>query len=175
MSGAILDKPDALAAVGPAERPWSVVVLKNRALGVLLFEVLIILVFSAVADKFLSVSNLNTIFLNACVMAILATAEGVVIITRNYDVSIASILALSAYVGFNVIRAFPAIGPLLILVPLVIGASCGLLNGLLVAYGRVSSIFVTLGGLSIYRGLATLYANSQQIEPKNVAPGCAMS
>ena len=57
MSGAILDKPDAPAAVGPAERPWSVVVLKNRALGVLLFEVLIILVFSAVADKFLSVSN----------------------------------------------------------------------------------------------------------------------
>ena len=48
-------------------------------------------------------------------MAILATAEGVVIITRNYDVSIASILALSAYVGFDVIRAFPAIGPLLIL------------------------------------------------------------
>jgi rhamnose transport system permease protein len=170
MSGAILDKPGAPAAAGPAERPWSVVVLKNRALGVLLFEVLIILVFSAVADKFLSVSNLNTIFLNACIMAILASAEGVVIITRNYDVSIASILALSAYVGFDVIRAFPAIGPLLILVPLVIGVSCGLLNGLLVAYGRVSSIFVTLGGLSIYRGLATLYANGQQIEPKDVPP-----
>ena len=52
--------------------------------------------------------------------------------------------------------------------PLVIGVSCGLINGLLVAYGRVSSIFVTLAGLSVYRGLVTLYANGEQIEPKGV-------
>ncbi len=168
MSGSILGQPGIPTTAESVRLPWSVVVLKNRALGVLLFEVLVILVFSLVADKFLSVSNLNTIFLNACIMAILASAEAVVIITRNYDVSIASILALSAYVGFDVIRMFPSVGPLLILVPLVIGVSCGLLNGLLVAYGRVSSIFVTLGGLSIYRGLATLYANGQQIEPKDV-------
>ena len=110
MSGTILDQPGVPATAGLAQRPWSVVVLKNRALGVLLFEVLIILVFSLAGDKFLSVSNLNTIFLNACIMAILASAEAVVIITRNYDVSIASILALSAYVGFDVIRTFPRSG-----------------------------------------------------------------
>jgi rhamnose transport system permease protein len=170
MSGTILDQAGVPATVGLARRPWSVVVLKNRALGVLLFEVLIILVFSLADDKFFSVSNLNTIFLNACIMAILASAEAVVIITRNYDVSIASILALSAYVGFDVIRTFPGFGPPLIFVPLVIGVSCGLINGLLVAYGRVSSIFVTLAGLSVYRGLVTLYANGQQIEPKDVPP-----
>ena len=170
MSGTILDQPGVLATAGLAQRPWSVVVLKNRALGVLLFEVLIILLFSLESNQFLSVSNLNTIFLNACIMAILASAEAVVIITRNYDVSIASILALSAYVGFDVIRTFPGFGPLLILVPLVIGVFCGLINGLLVAYGRVSSIFVTLAGLSVYRGLVTLYANGRQIEPKDVPP-----
>jgi len=137
---------------------------------VLLFEVLLVVVFSLAADKFFSLSNLNTIFLNACIMAILACAEGVVIITRNYDVSIASIVALSSYVGFDVIRSLPGMGPLLILVPIAIGLVCGLLNGLLVAYGRVSSIFVTLGALSIYRGLATLYAHGQQIEPKDVPP-----
>ena len=168
MSGTILQQQGISSGAEPTRRSWSVVVLKNRALGVLLFEVLIILVFSLMAEKFFSLSNLNTIFLNACIMAILASAEGVVIITRNYDVSIASILALSAYVGFDVIRTFPAMGPLLILVPIVIGITCGLLNGLLVAYGRVSSIFVTLGGLSIYRGIATLYAHGQQIEPKDV-------
>jgi rhamnose transport system permease protein len=170
MSGTILDQPSVPATAWLAQRPWSVVVLKNRALGVLLFEVLIILLFSLASNQFLSVSNLNTIFLNACIMAILASAEAVVIITRNYDVSIASILALSAYVGFDVIRTFPGFGPLLILVPLVIGVFCGLINGLLVAYGRVSSIFVTLAGLSVYRGLVTLYANGRQIEPKDVPP-----
>lgn len=168
MSGITLQQQAERAPVQPIKRPWSVVVLKNRVLGVLLFEVLIVVVFSLAARKFFTLSNLNTIFLNACIMAILASAEGVVIITRNYDVSIASILALSAYVGFDVIRRFPEAGPLLILIPIAIGAACGLVNGLLVAYGRVSSIFVTLGGLSIYRGLATIYAHGQQIEPKDV-------
>ena len=168
MSGAALQQQAMLPPAEPVGRSWSVVVLKNRALGVLLFEVLIIIVFSLTSEKFFTLSNLNTIFLNACIMAILASAEAVVIITRNYDVSIASILALSSYVGFDVIRTFPEFGPLLILVPLAIGLTCGLLNGLLVAYGRVSSIFVTLGGLSVYRGLATLYAHGQQIEPKDI-------
>jgi len=154
--------------LAPVKHHWSVVVLKNRVMGVLLFEALIMILFSLVARKFFTVSNLNTIFLNACIMAILACAEGIVIITRNYDVSIASILALSAYVGFDIIGKFPTVGPLMILVPVIIGLVCGLLNGLIVAYGRVSSVFVTLGGLSIYRGIVTVYANGRQIEPKDV-------
>jgi rhamnose transport system permease protein len=170
MSGAAPQQQMTSPPAEPMGRAWSVILLKNRAVGVLLFEALIILVFTLSSDKFFSLSNLNTIFLNACIMAILASAEAVVIITRNYDVSIASILALSSYVGFDVIRSFPEFGPLLILVPLGIGLLCGVLNGLLVAYGRVSSIFVTLGGLSVYRGLATLYAHGQEIEPKDIPP-----
>ncbi len=168
MNGTVLGETSMETAVAPMNRQWSVVILKNRVLGVLLFEVLIVIVFSVVAGKFFTLSNLNTIFLNACIMAILASAEGVVIITRNYDVSIASMLALSAYVGFDIIKRFPEVGPLLVAVPVGIGLVCGLLNGLMVAYGRVSSIFVTLGGLSIYRGIATVYAHGQQIEPKDI-------
>ncbi len=168
MNGTVVSRGSMDATAEPLRRQWSVVILKNRVVGVLLFEALIVLIFSLVARKFFTLSNLNTIFLNACIMAILASAEGVVIITRNYDVSIASMLALSAYVGFDIIRTFPQAGPLLILVPIAIGFLCGLINGLLVAYGRVSSIFVTLGGLSIYRGIATVYAKGQQIEPKDI-------
>ena len=56
------------------KRHWSVVILKNRVFGVLLFEALIMIVFSIAARKFLTLSNLNTIFLNACILAILACA-----------------------------------------------------------------------------------------------------
>jgi len=147
---------------------WSLIVLKNRVFGVLLFEVLIMLIFSLVAKRFLSISNLNTILLNACIMSILACAEAVVILTRNYDVSIASILALSAYVGFDLIKNFPNAGPIMILIPIGIGMLCGLINGAIVAYGRVSSVFVTLGGLSVYRGIVTVYSGGHQIEPKDV-------
>lgn len=148
---------------------WSVIILKNRVTGVILFEVLIMILFTIAARKFLTLSNLNTIFLNACILAILACAEAVVIITRNYDVSIASMLALAAFVGFDLIRKFPNAGPVLILIPIAIGVVCGLINGAIVAYGRVSSIFVTLAGMSIYRGLVTVYARGHQIEPKEIA------
>lgn len=158
---------DSLSRI-PARKHWSVIILKNRVVGVLLFEVLAIVIFSITARKFLTLSNLNTIFLNACIMAILACAEGVVIITRNYDVSIASILALCAYVGFDLIKRFPSVGPVMILVPILIGTVCGLINGSIIAYGKASSIFVTLGGLSIYRGIVTIYAGGHQIEPKDV-------
>jgi len=160
---------DLTTTVQTPKRHWSVVILKNRVIGVLFFEVLIMTIFSIAAKKFLTLSNLNTIFLNACILAILACAEAVVIITRNYDVSVASMLALAAFVGFDLIKKYPNAGPVLILVPIAIGIICGLVNGVIVAYGRVSSVFVTLAGLSIYRGIVTVYARGHQIEPKDIA------
>jgi len=160
---------DLTTAVQTPKRHWSVIVLKNRMVGVLLFEALIVIIFSIAARKFLTLSNLNTIFLNACILAILACAEAVVIITRNYDVSVASMLALAAFVGFDLIKKFPNVGPVLILVPIGIGVVCGLVNGVIVAYGRVSSVFVTLAGLSIYRGIVTIYAQGHQIEPRDIS------
>ncbi len=169
MSDTVFNEQKMTPAAETPKRHWSIVILKNRVVGVLLFEVLIMIIFSLAAPKFLTLSNLNTIFLNACILAILACAEGVVIITRNYDVSIASMLALCAYVGFDLIKKFPNAGPVLILVPIAIGIICGLINGAIVGYGKASSIFVTLGGLSIYRGMATIYAQGHQIEPRDIA------
>ena len=47
--------------------------------------------------------------------------------------------------------------------PLAIGAALGALNGLLVAYGRVSPLIATLGTMSVYRGLTYVYARGQEI------------
>lgn len=168
MKGLMLDKQKENPPAEPGKHHWSVTILRNRVVGVLMFEVLIVILFSILSKRFFTLSNLNTIFLNTCIMAILATAEGVVIITRNYDVSIASMLALSAYVGLDIIRRFPHAGPIMVVIPVAIGLVCGIVNGLFVGYGRVSSIFVTLGGLSVYRGLVNMYANGQQIDPSTV-------
>ncbi|MGE5598617.1 MAG: ABC transporter permease [Bacteroidota bacterium] len=147
---------------------WGVMALKNRVLGVLVFQVLLAGFFSLFARNFATSSNANTIILNSTILVIMACAEAVVIITRNYDVSVASILAFSAYVGFDLFAKYPNAGPILILIPIIIGALCGAVNGLLVGYFRLSSIVVTLGSLSVYRGLAFIYANGRQIEPKDV-------
>jgi rhamnose transport system permease protein len=168
MSGTAVPEPNRLPPAEIPGRHWSVVILKNRVVGVLFFEVIIAAIFAFSSKQFLTVSNLNTIFLNACILSILACAEGVVIITRNYDVSVASMLALAAFVGFDLIKRFPEVGPVLVLVPIVIGLVCGLINGAIVAYGKISSIFVTLAALSIYRGIVTVYAQGHQIEPRDI-------
>lgn len=133
-----------------------------------MFFALVVLFFTFVTKNFLSISNVNTIVLNACILIVMACAEAVVIITRNYDVSVASILALTAFVGFDIFAKFPDAGPILIVIPIVVGALCGVINGLLVGYGRLSSIVVTLGGMSVYRGLATVYANNRQIDLQDI-------
>jgi len=55
------------------------------------------------------------------------------------------------------------IGPILILMPLFLGGCLGLINGLLVAYGRVSPLIATLGTMSLYRGFTYIYAHGQEV------------
>jgi rhamnose transport system permease protein len=137
-------------------------------LGVLAFLILLSLFFSIVAPNFATISNANTIILNACILIIMACAEAVVVITRNIDVSVASTLALTAFIGFDLISKFPEAGPIMIVIPILLGAACGAFNGLLVAYAKIPWVIVTLGTLSVYRGLAVVYSGGRQIDPKDV-------
>ena len=155
------DPPAALPAAAPARR--NLALLQNRALGVSAFLLLLLAFFSVLAPNFASLSNLNTIALNAAILVVAACAQAIVVITRNFDLSIGSTVALASYVGLDVVRQFPEAGPVLILVPVAIGAACGASNGLLVAYGRLPSVVATLGTMSIFRGLAFLYAGGGQI------------
>ena len=137
--------------------------LQNRLLGIVGFVVVLALFFGALSPAFLTLGNVNTILLNASILAIVACAQAVVVLTRNFDLSVGSTVALASYVGFDIVRAVPEIGPPLVLVPTAIGGACGLVNGVLVAYGRVPAVIATLGTMSIYRGIASLYAGGNQI------------
>lgn len=152
----------------PARTDWTLRALQNRAFGVLVFLALLSIFFSLLTTNFASVGNANTIILNASILVVVACAEAIVILTRNYDLSVGSIVALASFVGFDVIRSFPELGPVLILVPIAVGGACGVLNGWLVAYGRVPSVVATLGTLSIFRGLAFLYAGGDQVNPSEL-------
>ena len=142
---------------------WADRLLQYRVAGVSCFLMLLAAGFGAAAPNFLTASNANTIALNGAILVIVACAEAIVVLTRNYDLSVGSTVALSAYVGFDVIRRFPEAGPVLILVPVLIGALCGAVNGWIVAYGRVPAVIATLGTMSIFRGIAFLYAGGAQV------------
>jgi len=137
--------------------------LRLRVAGVLAFLLLLAIGFTSASPRFLTVGNARIIAFNAAILVIAAAAEALVVLTRNLDVSVGSVMGLAGYLAADLIARAPGLGFAVILVPLAIGALLGLLNGVLVAYGRVPSLVATLGTLSIYRGVTFIYARGQEV------------
>jgi rhamnose transport system permease protein len=87
-----------------------------------------------------------------------------VVLSRNVDLSVGSVLGLSAYVSTNLFGHHPGIPiPVVFLVGLGIGLVCGIGNGLMVAIGRVPSLVVTLATLYIIRGIDILIVGGNEV------------
>jgi rhamnose transport system permease protein len=92
------------------------------------------------------------------ILILIALGEAVVIITRNIDLSVGSILCLSTYTAGTLFANVPGIPiPLVVVVGIALGAVLGLVNGLLVAFLKVPALVITLGTLYAYRGIAILW------------------
>ena len=111
--------------------------------------------------RFLSGQNVRDLMLSAAILVVLAAGQTMVIITRNVDLSVGSVLGLSAYATGTLLVTHPGTPVVLaLLVGVVVGALCGLLNGVVVAVAKVPSLVVTLGTLYAIRGLDSLWASS---------------
>jgi ribose/xylose/arabinose/galactoside ABC-type transport system permease subunit len=94
--------------------------------------------------------------------AIMAVGLTVVIITGGIDISVGSIMALAALGGAAALQALPSdasawqVLPVAFAVPLIIGLVCGLINGGLIVGLNLHPFIVTLGTMSIFRGLANV-------------------
>jgi rhamnose transport system permease protein len=139
-------------------------VVKFREAGILFFIVALAVVVTLRAPAFLTLSNLRDILLNISILVIVALAQMMVIITRGVDLSVGSIIGLTAMMVSVVVVAYPALPmPLVLLLGMALGATLGSFNGLLIAVGSVPPIIATLGTLSIYRGLIFLYSGGTWI------------
>jgi rhamnose transport system permease protein len=135
-----------------------------RELGIVL--ALVIVVGAATIDnhRFLSVTNVQQILAAASIIALLAIGETIVVITRNVDLSIGSVLGISAYAAGTLYRNHPHVSVVLVfLLTVAIGAAFGALNGLIVTVARVPSLVVTLGTLYIIRGIDGAWAGGNQV------------
>ena len=111
-----------------------------------------VVAFWLLVDNYLSARFVNRVTQGVAVTAVMAAGQSLVILTRNIDLSIGSIAGVSAYVTGDVLGDHAATTPVVaVLLAVAIGALLGLVNGLIVAYGRIPSIIVTLGTLAIYR------------------------
>ena len=98
------------------------------------------------------------------ILLLLAIGQAVVIITRNVDLSVGSIVGITAYATGKIFIANPDTPVVLVFVAgLLIGAALGAVNGFLVAFFRVPALVVTLGTMYIYRGYLTYQVGSKRI------------
>jgi rhamnose transport system permease protein len=114
--------------------------------------------------RFLSATSIQNLLSGAAIIALLAIGETIVIVTRNVDLSIGSVLGISAYATGVLYRDHPHISIVLVfLAALGIGVVCGVVNGLVVTVARVPSLVVTLGTLYIIRGIDGAWAGGNQV------------
>ncbi len=135
-----------------------------REAVLLLLILLVILFFGTQIDNYYSVRFFNRISTSVAIIGVLAIGQTLVVLTRNIDLSVGSIVGISAYFVGQQLATNNEIGPIVaILMALSIGAVLGAINGALVSYGRVPAIIVTLGTLALYRTALVEYSNAQTI------------
>ncbi|MBM3699614.1 MAG: ABC transporter permease [Actinobacteria bacterium] len=125
----------------------------------LIVYALMILIFSLINPLFISLANIKSIVANLTISGIMAVGLTTVILTGNFDISVGSILGVSAIVCaklYNIGDTYIPL-PVVILAGIAVGAAIGAINGFLVTVVGINSIITTLGTLAVFRGLAYLY------------------
>jgi rhamnose transport system permease protein len=126
--------------------------------------VLMLLVFSFLVDDYLGGRFFNRVTASVAITAVLAVAQTIVIVTRNIDLSVGSIVGVTAYITGEFARDNPSSSPAAaIALAIGIGLLLGVVNGVIVAYGRVPAIVATLGTLAIYRSWLVSHGEGRTI------------
>jgi rhamnose transport system permease protein len=145
-----------MKALGRTVSPQAIVsaAFRLRELGIGIALVVTVLLFSLRATNFATVGNWQDIASDVAMVIVVAVGETMVVLTRNIDLSVGSIAGLSAYLSAETLATHNGVPIVVIaLIAVGVGLAAGLVNGLLVAVGRIPAIIATLATLSIYRGL----------------------
>lgn len=123
-----------------------------RELTLVLIIVAVVAFFATQIPDFISARTFTRISTSVAVIAVVAIGQTLVVLTRNIDLSVGSIVGLVAYFVGTLLSGDPTIpAAVVIAISIAIGAALGAVNGVLVAYGRVPAIVTTLGTLALYR------------------------
>lgn len=139
--------------------------LLRREAGILVMIVLFCLAVGLYKPQFWSLNQLRVILLLVPLVMIAAMGQMLVLVARHVDLSMGSMLGLSAMITGMMFRDMPEIPwGLGFLVAIGTGALLGLVNGALVTLFRLPAIIVTLGTLNLYRGLTFIVSNARQVD-----------
>ncbi|MDB5657415.1 MAG: putative transporter permease protein [Cypionkella sp.] len=135
-----------------------------RILALLAVLAIVVIFFASQIEGYLNGRLFNRISSSVAIMALIATGQTLVILTRNIDLSVGSMVGFTAFATGSIITNHPELNPLLLLLySALVGTAFGTVNGLLVAYARVPSIIVTLATMALYRSFLVEYSDAKSI------------
>ncbi len=144
--------------------------LRAREGGIALLIVLVVLITAVNNPHFVDGNSIKQLLSGAALIALLGVGETLVIVTRNVDLSVGSVLGLSAYVVGDLFKfqGIPVWAGFVI--GTAIGLAAGVVNGFVVTVLRVPSLVVTLGMLYVIRGIDGVVVSGDRIDPQFI-PG----
>ncbi len=124
---------------------------------------LLVIVMAVLSPAFLKPTNIINILRQTSINGIIAIGMTLVILTGGIDLSVGSILALSAVIATS--YAHPGEHNLIIplSIGLFVGLACGFINGFIIAWNKIAPFIVTLAMMTITRGLALVYTNGRPV------------
>ncbi len=141
-------------------RNHSVIAPFLRNLGLVLVLIVLAIIGTATSDNFLTSDNLRNILVSASVIGVVTVGMTFVIIGGGIDLSVGALVALSSVWATTL--ATQAHGPwIMILCALMVGTTCGVINGAFIAYGNLVPFIVTLAMMVSARGLAAKLADNK--------------
>lgn len=143
---------------------------KAREFGILIALALVVIVATAKNPAFVfSPDGWRDLLLTPSILVLVAVGQAIVIITRNVDLSVGSVMGLSAYLTGRLFIDLPSLPiPVIVLLAVLFGAGLGLINGALVAFARVPAMVITLGTLYAYRGINVMWAGSTRVNASDM-------
>ena len=146
--------------------------LRSREGSLVVLIALLTLVTTSLNPRFVSPPNLKDLMLNVSIIALLVLGQTVIILMRQIDLSISSIVGITAFLSGTLFIHYPGIPTVaVILIAVLAGLFLGAVNAALIAWGKIpAALITTLGTLYIFRGANYAWVHGRQVNAVNV-PG----
>jgi rhamnose transport system permease protein len=135
-----------------------------RELILLLVTLGLLAFFATQIPGYFEPRSVNRLTVGLAITLVVAVGQVLVVLTRNIDLSVSSIVGMVAYVVGTLLTRSEALSPpLAVLLSLGLGLGLGAINGLIVAYGRVPAVIATLGTLALYRVVLVEFSGAKTV------------
>ena len=148
---------------------WLNVLMRSREGSLVLLIAILTVLTTALNPRFISPQSLKDLMLNVSIVALLVLGQTVIILMRQIDLSISSIVGITAFLSGTLFINYPGIpSVVVVLLSVLAGLLLGAVNAALIAWGKIPALITTLGTLYIFRGANYAWVHGRQVNAVNV-------